>query len=123
MSEIIVKESVRKANPSDPTSYEFGAKGFREWQELGAKRMREGKVTFENDAERRDYERAVNSNPNNVMGCPTFFPPLKIKSICGIAHDCEKSGHRWSNTIDKFCTVCFVDKEQTIPEFKRVRMD
>lgn len=122
MPDIIVKSSSEKSDPRDPNSY-HGPEYFREYQELGARRMKEGKMIFATNAERRDYERAVNSNPNNVMGCPTFFPPLKIRSRGGLVHDCTKHGHRWSNNQDKFCLECDIDKEKTIPEFKRVRMD
>lgn len=37
-------------------------------------------MKFDTAAERRDYEKLVRSNPQNVLGMPTFFPPLKLQS-------------------------------------------
>lgn len=54
-------------------------------------------MEFENDAQRRDYLRRVNSNPGfNLPGLPEFYPPEKIRSVGGLGHpmpmmDC---GHR-----------------------------
>lgn len=32
------------------------------------------------EAQKKDYKRLVDSNPQNVFGAPAFFPPLKISS-------------------------------------------
>jgi hypothetical protein len=37
------------------------------------------KLKFESEGMRRDYERAIASNPINVYGLPQFAPPVVIK--------------------------------------------
>ena len=52
-------------------------------------------MQFDNPAQRRDYERLVASNPNNVAGMPAFFPPIKMQlSVSDIqaARECECGG-------------------------------
>lgn len=74
--EVIVKQSKPKVDPKHPQSTD---PTWKYAAEKGAKRY--GKMEFENDAARRDYLRAVDSNPGNVVGMPAFFPPLKIRSV------------------------------------------
>ena len=103
---IIVREGrQRMPDPSrDPDRKRAEAKGK---QQLA-------KMKFENDAQRRDYEKAVKANEQNVLGLPNFFPPTVIKSsFSGVGWNCETQKHRPSNTQDKFCVVCFVDLPQT----------
>ena len=79
------------------------------------------KMKFENDAQRRDYEKSVLANEQNVMGIPPFFPPTVIKSsFSGATWNCEMKGHRWSNTQEKFCLSCYTDKPQTEPQAQEV---
>jgi hypothetical protein len=79
------------------------------------------KMKFENDAQRRDYEKSVLANPMNVNGLPPFFPKTVIKSSFNApTWNCETKGHRPSNTIEKFCTSCFVDLPQTEPQAQEV---
>jgi hypothetical protein len=53
-------------------------------------------MKFENEAERRDYLRRIDSNPNNVPGLPEFYPPEKIRSVGGLGHPMPvmNCGHR-----------------------------
>lgn len=37
-------------------------------------------MKFETEAERKDYEKLVRANPNNVMGMPAFFPAVPIQA-------------------------------------------
>ena len=50
---------------------------YRRAVEVGQENMKSMK--FESEGQRRDYERAINANPNNVYGTPEFFPPVQIK--------------------------------------------
>ena len=75
---------------------------------------RRKKMTFESPAEQADYERLVTSNPKNdgLYGYPRqmLFPPAKLPVLAGIKRECSDLGHRWSNTIDKWCIDCGIDK-------------
>ena len=75
MPAIIMKESPRRINPRDPKSNP----GYARAVEAGKKRL--STMQFESEAQRRDYERSVSSNPNNVMGLPNFYPPEQLKSF------------------------------------------
>lgn len=75
MPAIIMKESTGKRNPKDPRSnpnYE---------RAVAAGKRRLSTMQFESEAQRKDYERSIASNPNNVMGLPNFFPPEQLKSF------------------------------------------
>ena len=50
---------------------------YRRAVEVGRENMKSMK--FDSEGQRRDYERAINANPNNVYGTPEFFPPVQIK--------------------------------------------
>ena len=74
-------------------------------------------LKFENDAERRDYERLLTSNPKNdgLYGYPpsALFPPLKKReafSSADVEVDPATCKHRWSNTQECFCVFCFTEK-------------
>lgn len=78
---------------------------------VGEKNMREGKLKFENEAQKRDYMRAVDSNPNNVPGIPAFYPPVQIKSYLNFDFPSgEKSNFRFDktvvNTLYLYCENC-----------------
>lgn len=75
-SNIAVKESKPRPIRSvkDDPNYE-------ERVRKGKLRMANGDLKFNNEADKRDYERRVASNPNNVPGLPAFFPPLTLKQM------------------------------------------
>ena len=66
----------------------------------GESRLRRGKLKFENEAEKRDYMRQVNSNPHNVPGYPPFYPPAKVPPSHGFGDgkptEMLPCGHRWT---------------------------
>lgn len=67
-----------KERPADPTRPETYA-GYHEAY-AKAKQMNFGRdIEFNSEGERKDYERAVRSNPSNIPGLPAFFPPLETK--------------------------------------------
>jgi hypothetical protein len=72
--DILIKSKEREV-PIDSPDYD----GYRESVEYVKKYG--DQMKFETEAERRDYERLVKSNPQNVMGMPAFFPPLKLRSV------------------------------------------
>lgn len=37
-------------------------------------------MKFATESERKDYERAVKANPNNVLGMPAFYPKVPMQS-------------------------------------------
>lgn len=55
---------------------------FRKRKEaIGARDF--SKMKFENESEKRDYVKRVESNPMNTLGRPAFYPPTEIKSSFG----------------------------------------
>lgn len=63
------------------------------------------------DAELKDARHNYNVNERNLPGLPPFFPREVSPALTSIGLDSNCSlGHRWSNTIKKFCIRCFVDK-------------
>lgn len=128
--EVIVKPTKHKVNPRDPAhtdptypaAVEKGRKNF-------------SKMKFENEAQKKDYLKAVESNPGNVVGLPNFFPPLSTGTFNGFAGiDIEKKdmlpcGKRWMHASydDKGnatykCTGCNCDgfKEEDLTVDKPV---
>jgi hypothetical protein len=75
MPAIIMRESPRRVNPKDPRSHPDYARAV----EAGKKKL--AMMSFENEAQRRDYEKSISANPNNVMGLPNFYPPEELKSF------------------------------------------
>jgi hypothetical protein len=62
---------------------------------VAKRRVETGQVKFESEGQRMDYERRVNSNPNNIYGLPEFFPPEVLRSaLAGVqsAIECECGG-------------------------------
>jgi hypothetical protein len=110
--EVIVKKGSHRIDPKFPHTTDAS---WERRQRIGEKRLREGKFKkFENELQEKDYLKKVASNPANAKGLPVFFPPLTIRSAMnglGIKHDCSKSGHRWSNTRERFCLECDKDKD------------
>jgi hypothetical protein len=89
MHEFYFKEPEKKIkHPSDdPNRKTYEAKA--------EERIKGGKVTFKSEGERLDYERRINSNPNNIYGLPEFFPPEILKFSYGDIHEateCDKDG-------------------------------
>jgi hypothetical protein len=104
--DIHVKKSTdRVDDPRRHPTYERDRK-------IGERNLREGKMKFENDAQRRDYFKAVESNPLNVAGIPAFAPPLQIKSYIDFTlpelSDEEKLKIRFDTirTIFLYCSNC-----------------
>lgn len=76
--ELIIKEGAQKIHrPQDSPDYNECVKvGKEQWKQM------EG--SFESEGEKRDYLKAVEANPNNVVGMPPFYPPVRIRSAGGI---------------------------------------
>ena len=47
----------------------------------GLARWNRGDMKFENEAEKRDYIKRVQSNKFNTIGYPAFYPPERIKPL------------------------------------------
>jgi hypothetical protein len=80
---------------------------------LAEKKGREqyAKMKFADESERRDYLKRVAANQHNVVGLPAVYPPEVIKSSFTRSDwNCETMGHHWSNTQEKFCLECDIDK-------------
>lgn len=97
----------RHTNPNDPTDHP----GYKEMMSKAPERM--AKMSFENDAEKRDYMKRVNANPNNVPGLPAFFPATKIASFLNstggdAAYVCDFCGFRAQFRAEK-CVRCEAD--------------
>ena len=92
VSPIHVKKAAEKINDFRKTPvWNLGGK-------IGARRLKEGKFKLENEAQKRDYMRAVNSNPLNQPGMPVFFPPTLLWATgIGEGQSCEvlPCGHPW----------------------------
>jgi hypothetical protein len=60
-----------------------------------------------------DYDEAVSRHGSHYHGPEGgFFPAPVIRSnIHRTEWNCETQGHRWSNTVDKWCLCCGKDKE------------
>jgi len=68
-----VKRSERRIDPKHPESHPDFKKALHAGQKLAAQKK------FESEGEKRDYERQIRSNPNNVYGLPAFYPPEQIR--------------------------------------------
>ena len=104
MANVHIKESQHKIDhPShDPDYAEAVRKGKMNWPKM--------EEQFADAGEREDYLKRVNSNPNNVMGLPPFFPGVKIRSFISewkisafneIRFHCRRIG-----SLPIFCTWC-----------------
>lgn len=89
MSEIIIKKPKRKIkHPTDDPMY-------KKRQTIAEKNIKEGKLPFNSELERKDYERRVNANPNNVFGYPALYPPQTLSSSLigvNVSRSCECGG-------------------------------
>lgn len=74
----IIVRNERRINPRDPASHP----DFKAAKKLGEENYKN--MTFKSEGERRDYIRAVESNPNNVMGLPPFYPAQKTRVTVGM---------------------------------------
>jgi hypothetical protein len=94
--EFIIKEHKHKIDPKHPESTDPSY--AKDWAK-GQENLRNGRMKFENDAERRDYEKKCQSNPANIPGCPAFAPPLQITPSHGFGEGCKTEtlpcGKRW----------------------------
>ncbi len=117
MTQLNVKGSPRKIDPRAPKSHPGYQKAIR------AAERRQKQMTFESEGQRKDYERKVNSNPNNILGLPPFYPPevLRTAGIDKVLTDEEK---KQKETWDKklvvmgntrlWCTRCRKETEHGI---------
>ncbi len=107
MHDIHIKKVTHKVDPSHPQSTD------PTWEKAylkGQAKLRAGKFKLENEADQRDYERAITSNPGNVPGMPAFFPPLEMRSVGGLPSDCKNGHHRPIKCGDgSFCSECQID--------------
>jgi len=93
--EVIVKKSKEKVDPRHPESTD---PTHRAAAERAQKHL--GKLKFESEGQKRDYERSVKANPGNVMGAPAFFPPLSIRSFVTLPEVSEEDRAR--RALDRF---------------------
>ena len=110
MSEIFVRPSRQKLDPRDPKS----DPGYERALKAGERRA--PNMKFESEGERRDYERAVKSNPHNIYGLGSYFPPLRIRSFVPLRREISEAEREQIaldrfkenciKTIPLFCTVC-----------------
>lgn len=104
MSNFIVKPGQQKEEFHRTKKWEKGAR-------IGKRRLEKGQFKFENEAQKRDYDRAVSANPNNAPGMPVFFPPLLLWGTgIGEGQPCEllPCGHPWRTKkydVKGQCTV------------------
>lgn len=71
---ILVKQQPRRSDPKDPSTYP-------DWERAKAYSKKiEPTLTFESEADKRDYYRKVASNPSNLPGL-VCYPPLELKSV------------------------------------------
>ena len=75
MSQIIIKKEKPRFDQKRPESHPDYKKALK----VGEQRA--SKLKFESEGEKRDYEKAVKSNPNTIYGLPNFFPPMQITSF------------------------------------------
>lgn len=69
--EVIIKAPEQKiVDPSRDPDYKAAVKAGEE----RAKTMK-----FESDSQKRDYERRIAANPNNVYGLPDFYPAKTLR--------------------------------------------
>ena len=108
MTHIHVKPSTLKIDPKRPESNPEHARA------LQAARIRGPQLKFENEAQKRDYMKAVASNPNNIPGMPTFYPPEQIKMYIPAFDQLEIQRELFINNLrqemitdgELFCRVC-----------------
>lgn len=96
-SNTIVKSRAKEVSLND-SRYD----GYRESVEYVKKHG--DQMTFDTPAQRRDYERLVKSNPQNVMGMPAFFPPLKTSMA--FSFDSPYTREMIVNGYWKHCESC-----------------
>jgi hypothetical protein len=92
--EVIVKKGKEK-HPDHPSRDPLRKK----MEEQGEHRLKAGKLKFDNEGDKKDYERRVAANPHNVMGFPAYYPPQTIAPSHGIGEgkpaEVLPCGHRW----------------------------
>ena len=78
-------EAKIKVDPKTPESHP----NYKAAAEKAKKNL--PKMKFENEAQKRDYLKAVGKNRNNLPGLPVFYPPESIGTFTGFAGiDIEK---------------------------------
>jgi len=53
-------------------------------------------LTFKSEGDKRDYERAVRGNDNNIYGLPAFFPPVRTKTFIGMPEVSDEEREYWN---------------------------
>lgn len=122
MSNFIIKQSpARKIkHPSDDPNH---AKSVA----IGQRNLQTGKMKFESEAEKRDYEKRVRANDFNVMGRPAWYPAQQIRalSIADIPEPTEEDLQRMEaekkrleaiKDIDLPCPVCGITSHSVSPD-------
>lgn len=112
--EILVRKSKHRVNIYDP---EHTDPSWRSAYEVGQKRIKDGKLKFENRGEEERSWKEVNANPANVPGLAPFFPRLpRIQEMVHLSSDgvlteaeilhrfIEKASR--NKDIDLFCPAC-----------------
>ena len=85
--DIIIKKDAGHFDPRHPESTD---PTYKAAYEAGQKRIRQGQLKFENEAQERDYWKAIKSNPSNVPGLPEVFPPIQIRSALTEAYNMKE---------------------------------
>jgi hypothetical protein len=100
MTEIHVRKSER-SNPEDEYSYP----GYREAAAQSAELF--SKMTFDSEAQKRDYLRKVRASRHNVPGLPAFFPPDRVlnKHRLGVVYKCTACDEEIDSPSAK-CDMC-----------------
>lgn len=103
-----------RRDPKNPAS----DPGWEKAVAVGKSRVKD--LKFKSEGDRKDYERAVSRNPNNVMGLPPFYPPEQIKMFMSSMPQkskeqiaAERKKREWfmirelaSNHTELFCESC-----------------
>jgi len=112
--EILVKKSEHRVDPKDPEHTDpTWARAYK----AGQRRIREGKLQFQDRGDEEAYWKAVSSNPGNVPGMSPFFPALpNIRSFVHLSDgevltqqqiiDKFRERKNKSRDIDFFCPTC-----------------
>ena len=107
--EIFIKHGRPKTDPKHPESHFDYLPAAR----AGQIKMKRGDLKFETPGAQADYERAVKSNPNNVMGFPIFYPRQVLKMFKDfIPYEdevkvyLERVRQLETVTIHIFCRIC-----------------
>jgi len=68
---------IRKSDPKADPGYKRSIEHVKKFG---------NEMVFSSDGERRDYEAGVRANPNNILGMPCFYPPVKLQASFSDLH-------------------------------------